>query len=108
MNLDMIHNQDNNSDELKVIGEVDAHTAPDLKEKLLALTEKQGNQITLNLSQTTYMDSTGIGVIIAAYKSSKIHDVTITIRGITPRVKRLFDMTGLSDFVMIEQVKEDI
>jgi anti-sigma B factor antagonist len=108
LNINIIHSKNNDTDELKVVGEIDAYTAPELKEALLALTEIQGNTVVLNLSQTTYMDSTGIGVIIAAYKSSKINHATLVIKGLTPRVQRLFDITGLSDIVRIDSVKEEI
>jgi len=106
MNINITHNKNNDGDELKVTGEIDAYTAPELKERLLTLTQVSGNTVYLDLSETNYIDSTGIGVIIAAYKSSKSNRASIKIRGLTSRVKRLFDITGLSDIVVIEPAKE--
>jgi len=107
MKMDISHTKNLDGDELKITGEVDAYTATELKELLLKLTQIPGNTVFLNLSETAYMDSTGIGVIIAAYKSSKTHGSSIVIRGLTPRVRRLFDITGLSDIIVIEPVKEE-
>lgn len=108
MNLNIIHNKGITGDELKVIGEIDAYTAPELKDLLLDLTKQPGNTITIDFGETTYMDSTGIGVIVAAYKSSKVNHADMVVKGLTPRVKRLFDITGLSDIVRIEPAKEEI
>lgn len=88
---------------LKVSGEIDAYTAPKLKEKLLPLTEQTGITIVMDLEQTEYMDSTGLGIIIAGYKSAYKNESYIQIQGMTPRVRRLFEITGVSDLLMDQQ-----
>ena len=55
---------------LVIEGEIDAYTAPQLREKLLPLC-KEHQKISIDLSGVNYMDSTGLGVLIGAYKLLK-------------------------------------
>lgn len=99
MNLEIQERKIQNQYLLELTGEVDAYTAPILKEKLLPLTEQQGMNIELDLGGTSYMDSTGLGVFIAGYKSADQFGSTLTIKNMTPRVKRLFEITGVSALI---------
>ncbi|MFC4618867.1 STAS domain-containing protein [Camelliibacillus cellulosilyticus] len=107
MNLDIIKKELEHGFELQLIGELDAYTAPDLKKNLLPLLDGSITCVTLDLGQTSYMDSTGIGVMIAAYKASKQSQTNFVIQNLTPRVKRLFDITGLSEIVKIDAQEEE-
>lgn len=93
-------NESNHDDFLiNVEGEIDVYTAPELKKKLIPLTERSGARVTLDLSATEYMDSTGLGIIIAGLKSAESHRSLLEVKGMTPRVKRLFSITGLMDIL---------
>ncbi|HET7615538.1 MAG TPA: STAS domain-containing protein [Bacillales bacterium] len=41
-------------------------------------------------------------MFVAALKSSKKHGSYLKIKGVTPRVRRLFDITGLSEIIDID------
>ncbi|MBM7644679.1 anti-sigma B factor antagonist [Scopulibacillus daqui] len=98
MNLRIVHEEvGSNKYIIKLIGEVDAYTAPDLREELIPLVEKGGDLITMDLSETEYMDSTGLGIIIAGLKAAKKSGSTLVVGKMTPRVERLFKITGLLD-----------
>ncbi|PTM53300.1 STAS domain-containing protein [Desmospora activa] len=86
---------------LIVSGEVDAFTAPQLREKLMPLC-KANREIHLDLSQVDYMDSTGLGVLIGAYKSLCAKKGRLVLTGISPRLKRLLKITGLTEIIDIE------
>lgn len=85
-----------------VEGEIDAYTAPKLRESLLPLTEIENETITVDLSAVNYMDSTGLGVFIGAYKASQKHLSRLKLKGMTERVERLFEITGLMELMDIE------
>jgi len=80
---------------VQVTGEIDVYTASALKEKLIPLTEKKGQIVKVNLANTTYLDSTGLGVFIHAYKSSEEHDSQLQLTHVRDRILRLFKVTGL-------------
>ncbi|MBN3552738.1 STAS domain-containing protein [Fictibacillus nanhaiensis] len=102
MNLQINQEQINETYELNLTGEVDAYTAPKLKEVMLPLTEKEGNIVIVNLSGIEYMDSTGLGIFVGALKSSKANNSSLKLRGMTERVKRIFEITGLTEVMDIE------
>lgn len=98
-----IKTQQDNSILGVISGEIDAHTAPKLREQLLAIDTKSTNKAVLDLAGVGYMDSTGIGVIVAFYKSVIADGGELTLIGLSPRLKRLFDITGLSGIIHIEE-----
>ncbi len=88
---------------LEVSGELDAYTAPELREKLMPLVERSGHTIVVDLSEVTYMDSTGLGVFVGAIKAENKHRSKVILKNMTKRVRRLFDITGLDEIITIQQ-----
>ncbi|WP_270182827.1 STAS domain-containing protein [Alkalihalobacillus sp. CinArs1] len=105
MNLQIKQEDQGNTHHLYIAGEVDAYTAPQLREALLPLTGKESHETLVHLGDVNYMDSTGLGVFVGALKSSKEHGSTLKLRGMTSRVQRLFEITGLDEVIDIEDVK---
>ncbi|GAA0431683.1 anti-sigma factor antagonist RsbV [Lentibacillus halophilus] len=83
-------------------GEIDAYTAPQLKEALVPLTTSEGHQVIVDLEDVGYMDSTGLGIFISALKSAKEHNSSIRLKNLQDRVLRLFQITGLDDIFTID------
>lgn len=87
---------------LKVSGEVDAYTAPTLKEKILPLGEEENIEVHVDLSDVNYMDSTGLGVFIALFKVCTKNNSSLKFSSMTERVERLFKITGLHELMEID------
>ncbi|OIK10881.1 anti-sigma factor antagonist [Bacillus sp. MUM 13] len=104
INIDV---QDNNSQvEVQVKGEIDAYTAPKLRESLFPLSEQNQISLVIDLSEVSYMDSTGLGVFVGLFKSVKAHDGNFRLIGLSERLRRLFDITGLADIIDIKSSAE--
>lgn len=101
MNLYIDIKKDGKKQIVKLQGEIDVYTAPSLSEKLLPLTEQAGNDIKVDLADVTYLDSTGLGAFIHAYKSAQQHDSKLEIVHVKDRVFRLFEVTGLIDIMEV-------
>src|SRR5699024_3265364 len=101
MNLAVGIEEAQNHYTVKVSGEIDVYTAPELKDKLLPLTEVHGNDIQVDLKDITYMDSTGLGVFISAYKSAKEHESSMELIHAKDRVSRLCKVTGLDEIMNV-------
>ncbi len=86
----------------KVVGEIDAFTAPILKERLEPMQKVKGLQAAIDLSNVDYIDSTGLGVFVGFYKALKQNEGHMKITGVNARLKRLFEITGLDDIMDIE------
>lgn len=106
MNLQIDVIQDNATDIVQLNGEIDIYSAPKLKETLIPLTEKENNKIKVDLQHTTYLDSTGLGIFIAAYKSAIKHHSTFQIVRVSNRIFRLFKVTGLSTIIDVQKEAE--
>lgn len=105
MNLQVESLEKNSVQYFKVIGEIDAYTAPVLKERLATVENTQGLMAELDLSEVDYMDSTGLGVFVGFYKAVTSNGGHVKITGLNKRLHRLFEITGLSEIIDIE-VKE--
>ncbi|MFK4998573.1 anti-sigma factor antagonist [Bacillus sp. N9] len=86
---------------VKVSGEIDAYTATELRDALLPAAETKGIKIVVDLSGVIYMDSTGLGVFVGLFKALKSHEGELLLTGMSDRLKRLFDITGLADVMDI-------
>lgn len=87
---------------IRLSGELDHHTAEQLRDEATRAIEKYGiRHIVLNLQELAFMDSSGLGVILGRYKQIKQMHGEMVVCAISPAVKRLFDMSGL--FKIIRQ-----
>ncbi|MED1784976.1 anti-sigma factor antagonist [Brevibacillus fortis] len=85
-------------------GDIDAFTAPKVKETLMSLVTKPDiNRITVDLEAVEYMDSTGIGIFIGIMKECIQRNRTFEVHKLSPRVERLFRITGLYDHIAIRK-----
>ena len=97
--LDKYHNHENTY--VQVAGEIDAYTAPKLREELLPLAEGLNPSLIISLKDVSYIDSTGLGVFIALFKQITQNDGTLKLVDLSERLERLFDITGLSNVITI-------
>lgn len=84
---------------LYVSGEVDTYTAPKLKEVLHPAITVQ--DVVVHLDEVEYMDSTGLGVFVGALKIATRNEKELSLVGVTERVNRLFELTGLHKLLSI-------
>lgn len=87
---------------LEISGEIDAYTAPELKEALLPLVKESGNNVEVDLEHVQYMDSTGLGVFISALKASKESGSPFILTNAQDRVLRIFEVTGLNEVIHVK------
>src|SRR3954470_4859547 len=105
MNLQVELLEENSIQRFKIVGEIDAFTAPLLKERLASAERIEGLHVELDISEVGYMDSTGLGVFVGFYKAVKANGGHMKIVGVNRRLQRLFEITGLDDVMDIELEK---
>ncbi|XJZ26105.1 anti-sigma F factor antagonist [Bacillota bacterium Lsc_1132] len=92
---------------IRLSGELDHHTAEELREKASEAIEKNNiRHLVLNLEQLAFMDSSGLGVILGRYKQIKQSGGEMVVCAISPAVQRLFDMSGLFKIIRLEPTEE--
>jgi anti-sigma B factor antagonist len=82
-------------------GEIDAYTAPQLKSQLVPVAEEKEASLIIDLTDVSYIDSTGLGVFIATLKSTRKYGGSLRLVGLNDRVRRLFKITGLDEIINI-------
>lgn len=87
---------------IRLEGELDHHAAKELKAKVEALIA-QTTHIVLNLEKLSFMDSSGLGVILGRYKQIKANGGEMIVCAISPAVERLFEMSGLFKIIRFEK-----
>lgn len=102
MNITIDKNQNDKDVVVKVAGEIDAFTAPQLREELAALADGNRKTITVNLQDVTYLDSTGLGVFVGLFKQMKNNGGELRLTELSDRLQRLFEITGLSHVMQIK------
>ena len=80
---------------INIEGEIDVYTSPKVKEALNDLIQKENYNIVVNLEEVTYIDSTGLGVLIGGLKKVKENNGYIKLICTNPQIKKIFDITGL-------------
>ncbi len=88
---------------IRLSGELDHHTAENLREQITREMKTHDIlHIVLNLEKLSFMDSSGLGVILGRYKQIKLKRGEMVVCAISPPVKRLFEMSGLFKIVRLE------
>ena len=92
---------------IRLDGELDHHTAEELRQLASkAIEDDDIRHIVLNLEQLTFMDSSGLGVILGRYKQIKQLHGEMVVCAISPAIERLFDMSGLFKIIRLEQTEQ--
>lgn len=73
-----------------------------LREKLIALMESGQKQFVIKLNHVEYIDSSGLGVLVAIQKRALQIKGSITLVGANGLVKELFELTRLNKVFSME------
>ena len=92
---------------LEVRGEVDVSTAPELRERLLALSEQGRTVAVVDLSDVSFVDSTALGVLVSGVKRLRSAGGDLRLVVTQPRISKVFEITGLTDVFHIYQSADE-
>jgi anti-sigma B factor antagonist len=90
-----------------VAGEIDLFTAPELKAVLSGAVEAGRSRIVVDLTDTTFLDSTALGVLIGAVKRLRSRDGVLTIVNTDPNIAKTFEITGLDQIFTIRPTRDE-
>jgi anti-sigma B factor antagonist len=92
---------------LRVTGEVDAYTAPMLREQVRELAAKGAVHLIADLGGVDFLDSTGLGVLVGGLKRLREAGGSLTLVISAPRILRIFQITGLTKVLIAHQSVTD-
>ena len=97
---------------VQLIGEIDVFASPEVKSALVGLIKDGHNLLVIDFAKVAYIDSTGLGALVAALKGARENGGSIAVVCTNPQIRRIFDITGLVKvFGMFEDVdaaREDL
>lgn len=83
---------------LDIQGEIDLYNAPEIKDAINNLIEKQSCRVIVNLEKVSYIDSSGIGALISSLANLKKNAGGMKILKVSGSVRKVFELTKLTSF----------
>jgi anti-sigma B factor antagonist len=84
-----------------VSGELDISTAPLLRDRLAEITDGFQSDLSLDIGLLTFIDSTGLSLLVAQHKRLLAQGGALIIYSPTASARRLFDISGLSSLFTV-------
>jgi len=92
---------------LSVAGELDAATAPQLSEAMDAVIDSDSPAILLDLSDCSFIDSTGLGVVVSGRSRVLEQGRRFELCCAGAQAKRILEITGLDDAFGLYETRDD-
>jgi anti-sigma B factor antagonist len=86
---------------LAVTGDVDVYSAPALGRRLTGLLDSGERRLVVDLSGVDFLDSTGLGVLVAALNRCRDEGGSLSLVCSKPSILKLFAITGLDQVFVI-------
>lgn len=93
-----------------ISGELDQATASDLREPLQEAINGETRAVVIDMTQCGFIDSTGLGVIVEAWKQLQERNgdsAGFAICCPEPEVSRLLEVTGLDQAIAIRATRDE-
>jgi anti-sigma B factor antagonist len=88
-----------------VTGEVDLYTAPRLWDALDSAIAATPRQLIVDLSGVTFLDSSGLNVLVRAHKKLRPISGSVVVRGAGEQVYKALDLTKLNKVFTVEAAR---
>ena len=92
---------------LSLHGDADLHSAPELREALRGATGEGVTTLVVDLSGTTVIDSTSLGVLLGAMRRLRERDGQIRLVVPLPEVRRVFEITMLDRIFSLHETLDE-
>jgi anti-sigma B factor antagonist len=80
---------------ISLAGEVDLYTAPEFKQQLLDVISQGGKEVIVDFSNTTFIDSTTLGVLVGGVKRLRTNEGQLSLVSSDRNITKIFEITGL-------------
>jgi anti-sigma B factor antagonist len=80
---------------ISLAGEVDLYTAPEFKQQLLDAIAQGAKHVVVDFSDTTFIDSTTLGVLVGGVKRLRGNDGQLSLVCNDRNITKIFEITGL-------------
>jgi anti-sigma B factor antagonist len=88
-------------------GEVDLYTAPEFKQQLIEAVDEGAKHVVIDLSETTFIDSTTLGVLVGGVRRLREHDGDLSLVCSDRNITKIFEITGLDRVFSIAPSRDE-
>src|SRR6266496_6251207 len=92
---------------ISLAGEVDLYTAPEFKQQLLEVIGQGGKNVIVDFTNTTFIDSTTLGVLVGGVKRLRSNDGQLSLVCSDRNITKIFEITGLDRVFTIYPSREE-
>ena len=92
---------------ISLAGEVDLYTAPEFKQQLLDVIGEGGKDVIVDFSDTTFIDSTTLGVLVGGVKRLRANDGQLSLVCSDRNITKIFEITGLDRVFTIYPTRDE-
>ena len=92
---------------ISLAGEVDLYTAPEFKQQLLEVIGQDASHVIVDFSDTTFIDSTTLGVLVGGVKRLRTNGGQLSIVCSDRNITKIFEITGLDRVFTIYPSREE-
>ena len=91
---------------LRLVGRLDAQSAPDLKEVWQTYGTRGVNNVVLSLQQVDFIDSIGISTLVTGMKQLRARGGDLRLVGLQPSARSIFELMMLDKVFEIFDTEE--
>src|SRR3970282_169916 len=88
-------------------GDLDMAVADEVKRVLAGLIDKGQSRVVMDLSQVGYIDSSGMGVLVASMKQARAAGGDVRLCALQEDVRAIFEMTRLIKVMSIHPTRQE-
>lgn len=89
-------------------GELDHHAARSLREQIDGAVDRTGaKQLRLDFEGVTFMDSSGIGLVMGRYRLMQLAGGRLRVTGASERIQKIMRLAGLDRLHILEEAAAD-
>src|SRR5437867_13028703 len=92
---------------IALAGEVDLYTAPEFKQQLLDVIAKGAKDVVVDFTNTTFIDSTALGVLVGGVKRLRTQDGRLSLVCSDRNITKIFEITGLDRVFTIHPTRDE-
>jgi anti-sigma B factor antagonist len=93
---------------IQVGGEVDLYNVSELKRALFSITDGRYRSVIVDMKNINYMDSSGIGAMVAGQKKMRAHNGKFALMSPTEDVLNILKLATLDKFFRIYESEDEI
>ena len=92
---------------ISLAGEVDLYTAPEFKQQLLDVIAKGAKSVVVDFTDTTFIDSTTLGVLVGGVKRLRTNEGQLSLVCSDRNITKIFEITGLDRVFTIHGTRDE-